>query len=367
MAAVDILPAFTYKWAQDGTVEALDDAQYKTGWAFIGATPPSVEQFNKVHQIADEKSNYLYGQLKTIYDLTGVVPGAAVVTSLRDALRGTGLFQTAVPGTSNTGAATTEFVQTAIAAQYSGVIGSNRNLRAIQLAAAANLTFTATELTLKSAVGGAVVTRGNYNRTLNTAVVGAAGMDVGLAPASGWVAIYAIYNPTTNTDSILGVDATAAAAPEIYGGSNMPAGYTHSCLIGVWPTTAARLLDRARQLDRHVYFFKNLININSGTVGFAALSLALAVPKNATRWQGNFVMAASTGQVLLSAAVCPTIDGGGFPGYVTIQTQSIAGGISVGGTIPDSPIFTPQTSFWAFSTGGGPTSNIVINCYGYEF
>lgn len=111
MPTVNLLDAFTYKWAQLGTVEPLSDAQWKTGWAFIGPIPPSVEEFNKWGQIFDEKSNYLYSQLNTIYALTGVVPAAADANSLRDALRGTGLFTTAAAGTSNTAAATNAFVQ----------------------------------------------------------------------------------------------------------------------------------------------------------------------------------------------------------------------------------------------------------------
>jgi len=88
MATVDILDAFGYKWAQDGTVEALTDTQWKAGWSFIGATPPSVEQFNKWGQIADEKSNYLYGQISSIFTAMGSVPAAGTATTLRDALRG---------------------------------------------------------------------------------------------------------------------------------------------------------------------------------------------------------------------------------------------------------------------------------------
>lgn len=86
MAAVDILAAFSYKWAQAGTVALLDDAQYKAGWAFIGATPPSVEQFNKVHQIADEKANYLYAQMLSVFTLAGQTPTPGNGNSLRDSL-----------------------------------------------------------------------------------------------------------------------------------------------------------------------------------------------------------------------------------------------------------------------------------------
>lgn len=75
MATVNILqPAFSITWAEDGTVEAIDEAQWKAGWAYIGTIPPSVEQFNKVHQIHDQKSNWLYGRV-------GSLRGANVITT----------------------------------------------------------------------------------------------------------------------------------------------------------------------------------------------------------------------------------------------------------------------------------------------
>lgn len=86
MAVVNILDAFTYKWAQTGTAEALTDDQWRAGWAFIGALPPSVEQFNKWGQVFDEKSNYLYSQMKAVFDAAGEVPSPADINSLRDAL-----------------------------------------------------------------------------------------------------------------------------------------------------------------------------------------------------------------------------------------------------------------------------------------
>lgn len=63
MAEVTVPNAFGYKWGENGTVDAMDDSQYKTGWAFIGTTPPSVEQFNKVLQTIDEKANYINSRL----------------------------------------------------------------------------------------------------------------------------------------------------------------------------------------------------------------------------------------------------------------------------------------------------------------
>lgn len=89
MANVNLLmPAFGIKWAQDGTVAVIDEAQWRAGWAFIGATPPTVEQFNKVMQVGDEKANYLYAQMLSVFTAGGQVPAAGTVTTLRDAISG---------------------------------------------------------------------------------------------------------------------------------------------------------------------------------------------------------------------------------------------------------------------------------------
>jgi hypothetical protein len=86
MADVSFFPGFTYKWAQTGQSVTMDDTQYKLGWAYIGATHPSVEQFNKVFQIADEKSNYLYRQIRNAVTSRGLTLSAHNDDSLRDAI-----------------------------------------------------------------------------------------------------------------------------------------------------------------------------------------------------------------------------------------------------------------------------------------
>lgn len=87
MATVNILqPAFSTTWAENGTVEAIDEAQWKAGWAYIGTVPPSVEQFNKVHQVQDEKSNWLYQQMLSVMTAAGEMPSVGDLNSLRDAI-----------------------------------------------------------------------------------------------------------------------------------------------------------------------------------------------------------------------------------------------------------------------------------------
>lgn len=80
MAAVNLPAAFGYKWGENGAVDAMDDSQYKLGWAFIGATPPSVEQFNKVLQTIDEKANYLNSRRIGNYQTMRLATGAITLT-----------------------------------------------------------------------------------------------------------------------------------------------------------------------------------------------------------------------------------------------------------------------------------------------
>lgn len=87
MAAVDFFSSFGYKWGQDGSVYNWDDAQYKQGWATIGSVPPSVEQFNRVHQVADEKASWLYQQIKAVTDNASLTLSAATSDTLLKAIQ----------------------------------------------------------------------------------------------------------------------------------------------------------------------------------------------------------------------------------------------------------------------------------------
>ncbi|KAA0179508.1 hypothetical protein FX016_18330 [Cupriavidus gilardii] len=72
MAAVNFFDNFETLWAQAGALEVIDDNQYKQGWAYIGATPPSVEQFNKVQQLSDQKAAWLFRQVMALAAEAGV-------------------------------------------------------------------------------------------------------------------------------------------------------------------------------------------------------------------------------------------------------------------------------------------------------
>jgi len=81
-----LMPAFGIVWAEDGNIAVIDEAQWKAGWSFIGSTPPSVAQFNKVMQIGDQKSNYLYQQLLAVQETLGSIGSVKFFDTYADAV-----------------------------------------------------------------------------------------------------------------------------------------------------------------------------------------------------------------------------------------------------------------------------------------
>ena len=118
------------------------------------------------------------------------------------------------------------------------VLGTAHGLVASLTAAGLAVTFTAAAVVAKTALNGAAVILSNFNQTLNVGGVGA-GAWIRVPARVGYIGIYAIYNPTSGAQSVLATNATAAAVPEQYAGGSMPAGFTYSQLIGVWPTNGS--------------------------------------------------------------------------------------------------------------------------------
>jgi len=164
------------------------------------------------------------------------------------------------------------------------VIGSMRNAKMALTSASASATFTADEIIVESALGGVSYQLSSFSKTINLATTGAGGMDTGSAPVSGFVALYAIYNPATATANILAQDTSSIVAPEVYGGSNMPSGYTASALISVWGTNSSRQFVVGTQRDRMVVFVEQLassITSDASVTLAGSFSIASIVPKNA--------------------------------------------------------------------------------------
>ncbi|EIN02303.1 hypothetical protein WQE_04922 [Paraburkholderia hospita] len=248
-------------------------------------------------------------------------------------------------------------VNSALQKLYSPVIGSARNVAMSVTAASATATLTADEIVVGTALGGQKYMLSSFNKPINLATTGAGGMDTGTAPTSGYVALYAIYNPTTGTSALLATNATSVVQPNVYGGANMPSGYTASALVSVWPTNASKLFAVGLQMDR---LFANtaVTALSTSTVQTspAALSIASSVPPNARTVSGQ-LNATSTTNSGLQLAV--------FSNAAQVGGQGVNTGSTGANVIfRDLMLATPQTLFWTSqSTAGTPSFSVVIWYY----
>lgn len=169
-----------------------------------------------------------------------------------------------------------------ISSQLTGVVGATINAAMSISAASASATFTADEVIVETALGGAQYRIGSFSKTINLATTGAGGMDTGTVPASGFVAIYAIYNPTTGVSALLAVNSTSGVSPEVYGGSNMPTGYTASALVSTWQISFSQF-SIGVQRDRHVTTLSNQVFSATSSIPTTPTSLSLSsyIPPNA--------------------------------------------------------------------------------------
>lgn len=242
-----------------------------------------------------------------------------------------------------------------------GVIGTSRNAKMSVTAASATATFTADELIVQTALGGRQYKLTNFNKIINLATNGAGGMDTGTVPAAGFVALYAIYNPTTQVSALLAVNATSVLAAEVYGGANMPAGYTGSALVSVWKTASSQF-SVGYQFGRSVHFPRiTIFNTSTQQASMTALNLSTYIPVNAV----NCSVDASVNS---SAS---TSGGFGFSSSASgIAWKATAGytssGIGVTGQGLDIPIITSQTIYYAVTIGTGTlTFTASLHQYGF--
>ncbi|MGG2044129.1 hypothetical protein [Burkholderia gladioli] len=225
------------------------------------------------------------------------------------------------------------------------VLGGMRGLAASLTGAGLSVTFTAAAVVAKTAAVGAAAILPNFNQTLNVGAVGAGGMDTGAPPASGYLGIYAIYNPTSGAQSILATNATAAAVPEQYAGGSMPAGFTYSQLIGVWPTNGSGQLVPGAQRDRHFNFTPlSALTATSNIPTPTALNISTIVPKNASAVGG--VANVTSGDANPTDLYVYSIANASMPNLIF----GAAAAITVTMPYAEIPIITPQVLWCSLSS-----------------
>lgn len=230
-------------------------------------------------------------------------------------------------------------------------------------AAAASATFTADEILVGTALGGQTYRLANFSQSINLGTVGAGGMDIGSAPASGFVALYAIYNPTTKAAALLAVNASSARAPEVYGGANRPSGYTASALVSVWPTTGSGQLAVGYQKDRRIT--TPAITALSGSSlpsSYSPISLSGGVPINAKTVSGLMFLQATSGSGGISVSVASDANGTGrqaINGYTTTTAGVTA-------TFSDLALATAQLLYFTGTANGPSAYTDIIATTGYS-
>ncbi len=242
--------------------------------------------------------------------------------------------------------------------QVVGIVGDSRNLSATLTTAGTSLTYTADNLIVKSALNGLTYCISSLNATIVSTATGAGGISSSSTmPASGFLAIYAIYNPTTATAALLGVNATSAKAPEICA-ATMPTGYTASALIGVWPTTSASSFNVADQAGRVVTSGRSaVINTSASASSLTAVSLASVVPANAKFAFGDSSVSATSTAANVTQALAATSSSIGCV-YQTALYYAQDGW--------HMRLMTPQVLYY-IATSTGTISSFVIYVCGYEF
>ncbi|MCA8160545.1 hypothetical protein [Burkholderia cepacia] len=267
---------------------------------------------------------------------------------------------TAAQFDNSTRLATTAFVQRSTGA----VVGSMRNAAMSVTSASASATFTADEVVVETALGGAAFRIANFNKTINLATTGAGGMDTGSAPASGFVALYAIYNPATQATALLATNATSSTAPNVYGGANMPSGYTASALVSVWQTTSGGLLNVGSQFGRTISTPGfTVLNTTVSAASYISFSVAGAVPPNAKTCRGYQAISGNTASAGLSSNIAGSSGGVGAVGQGGTMPTNAS---SVTTSFPHVPLVTPQTLYYIAAASSG-TLTFTVGLYEYTF
>jgi hypothetical protein len=241
-------------------------------------------------------------------------------------------------------------------------VGDARNLEMSVPAASFTATMTADEIVAKSMLGAPAQILSMFNQTINLATTGAGGMDTGTSPLSGYVALYAIYNPTTGTAALLATNATAILAPSVYGGAYMPAGYTSSALVSVWPTNTTGEFVIGYQAGRAISIVtKNVMTITTIVAAMTALSIATTVPLNAKSVKGwRNATATSAANLSITVASSTTSIGESVMQCVSEATTlaQITGDFEL-------QIITPQEIYYMTYYLSATNPDFVIEVNGY--
>jgi hypothetical protein len=276
------------------------------------------------------------------------------------------------PGGGNEGAGTinvaTGYYLSGILFYPNAVIGLNQSVSMSQSSPISSATIKVSgQLFVANGLsaGAATTLLTAYSQTVNVSTTGAGGMDTGSPPNNGFLAIYAIYAPSSSTASILACNNATCLGSRVYPGSSMPAGgYSQSALIAIVPTDSVGDIAAGgiyspggvRKFD-----YKSCPVMFSGTTGSATAtkqSLSTGstglpgVPPSAL--SAELIMYNAVGSGVISYTVASDAAGTGSWN----ESSSLSGSSSLVNTCisllsgnawntTEIPLFTSQTVWWS--------------------
>jgi hypothetical protein len=337
--------------AQSNDLTAQFSADFLRGWGIVGPSDqPALEDFNG--------AMYTHGQMLAYLHQAGVPEyNAAQEYFVGSVTQAGGDIYISLAAT-NIGNAPASSPASWRLVDSPGTLVDPLNLRMNVAAASASATVTASSVVVGASLSGKKYLLTAFSKVINLATTGAGGMDTGAAPVSGYVAIYAIYNPTTGVSALLAQNASSSVAAPIYAGANMPAGYTASGLLTVAPTNGSSQFPILSVFNREVKLvLVTVLNITTNRAN-APLSIATAVPQNAVEISGELEIISSS-----ASNVSVSIAGTNGTGQQVVGSSVSAGG-NIVGNYAGVPVVTAQTINAAATTSGaGPTFKIYIGGY----
>jgi hypothetical protein len=169
--------------------------------------------------------------------------------------------------------------------------------------------------------------------------------------------LYAIYNPTTQSTSIIATNASSAAVPNVYGAGHMPAGYTASALVSIWATNGSGQFTIGSQRDRKRAFPSVALLSTSAVAGSYTSFTSSAIPNNAESVQISTFVNNTTASSSMQLNVASDGSGSG--------QQNCGGFVTAGNALNDNGsllISTALTLYYSSvnNNAGAPTFNISI-------
>ena len=364
-------PDYTYLWSSGGAVVAPSNVKIQTGWT---AEVPPFQWENWAQNRQDAAISHILQKGISVWSATGeyyfttsgersYVQGSdgSIYVAVADSIG-----QNPVTDTSNTYWTTAFATDTTIAAS-GPVIGAVRNGRINLGSASTTLNYTATEVVLKNSIGGNPRLVSNFSGNINISGTGVNGMDTGAAPVTGDVALYIIYNPTSNTLGLLGVNSTTVKATEVYTGGNMPSGFTSSALVAVLKTNASSQFRACFLRDRWVDISTTLIlNTTVTNTSPTAIVFNNTVPLNATAVSASLGIAATVSGATVIANLRP-YSGSSVVGVRELSATSSASGAGVSGEVGIISLVEDQKLYYTDATSSGAVSAFTIAISGYQF